>query len=243
MDKYTIKKIIHLFFCIFIILFIASCHQDTVIPGIDNENNEGNIGNNINIYSYLMLKDTGDANIIKDCTPEFRVFTEKKNIELMSFSGNGEDWGKWIDYSENCDQFNIANGLNGTTMTSGLKTIYIRFKDINGFIFPEDFQEPVFCKFTYEMQELFSIKIEPTVVDVKEGESVTFILKGYDLKLNEVPLDTTKIKWAKSCDVGELFPITGLRTVYTAPKMPGVRNISAYYNSLRVGARIYILNE
>jgi hypothetical protein len=243
MDRNTVKIIIHLFFCFFVISFLVSCHNNIIIPDIDNENNEGNIDNNINIYGYLLIKDKSETDIVKDCTPEFNIFTEKENIVYMSFSGDGKDWSKWINYSENYDQFNIASGLYGTSMESGIKTIYVRFKDINGIIYPQNFQEPICCKCNYEMQELFSIKIEPAVVKIKEGESSTFTLKGYDIKLNEVPLDSTNVKWIKSCDIGELNPITGLQTVYTAPKISGVRNISAYYHSLRVGARIYILKE
>jgi hypothetical protein len=224
--------------CLF--FFLVTACQQAIIPAPDNNGviDETEQDSNIIIKSYLKVK--GNPDIIKDCTPEFTIFTEKEVVKYMSFSGNGEDWTKWINYSENYDQFNIASGLNGTTMNSGLKSVYIHFKDKNGFVFPEDFQEPVCCKFNYEMQELFSIKVEPAVAEVVEGGSAGFMLKGYDLILNEVPLDSAKAGWTKGCGVGELNPDTGLSTTYTAPEISGVRDIAAHYSSLRVGAKIYI---
>jgi len=185
----------------------------------------------------------GNPDIIKDCTPELDVFIEKANIISMSFSGNGKDWSEWVDYSKSYDQFNIASGFNGTTMESGNKTVYVRFKDTNGTIFPKDFQESVCCTFEYEMQKLYSIKIDPAEVEIKAGESREFMVKGFDLDLNEVPLDGEKVKWTKSCGVGELNPTEGVQTTYTTPENLGARDISAHYGSLGTGAKIYILQE
>lgn len=242
MVKFTInkKKIIHLLFFYFMIfVFIKGCHQGIIIPDSNNNNNEIEDILDVNINSFLTVKE--DSNIIKDCTPEFIVITEKKDVNFMSFSGDGYDWSEWVEYTENYDQFNIANGLCGTTMTSGSKTIYIRFKDINGNIFPEELQKPICCTFEYEIQKLFSIKIIPNQVELQGGESHVFFIKGYDLYLNEVPLDGQKVEWSKPCGIGELNPTKGLKTIYTAPDLPGsVKNISAKYGLLGSGAKVYI---
>lgn len=238
--SFKLKKSFYIIIACLFFFLVTACQQ-AIIPAPDNNGviDETEQDNSIIIKSsYLKVK--GNPDIIKDCTPEFTIFTEKEVVKYMSFSGNGDDWSQWVSYSENYDQFNIASGLHGTTMASGLKTVYIRFKDINGFVFPEDFQEPVCCKFNYEMQELFSIKVEPAVAEVTEGGSASFVLKGYDLILNEVPLDAAKASWTKGCGVGELNPGTGLSTTYTAPEIAGVRDIAAHYSSLRVGAKIYI---
>jgi hypothetical protein len=184
----------------------------------------------------------GNNGVIKDCTPEFSIFTEKENIIWMSFSGNNIDWSDWVDYSENFDQFNIANSLYGTDMESGVKNIFVRFKDMNGVIFPQDFQEPVCCEFEYEIQELFSIRIEPRETEVNSGGIQKFIVKGYDLFAeNEVPLDGNKIEWSKPCAVGKLTPLSGLKTTYTAPEIIGTWNISAHYGTLGTGAKVYVV--
>lgn len=225
------------FLIVFIILFLSACQNNFIIPDIEEDNE-----NNITIYAYIMIK--GNTDVIKDCTPEFSIFTEKDNIISMSFSGNGEDWSEWVDYSENYDQFNIANGLYGTKMESGAKTVYIRFKDTNADIFPQDFQDPVCCEFEYEMQKLFSISIEPNEIEIKQGGSHTFVVKGYDLfSKNEVPLDGKKIEWSKPCGTGDLNPTIGLRTTYTAPEIIGPRNITAHYGSLGTGAKVYVIQE
>jgi hypothetical protein len=237
MSTQKLGKLFFIFLFFIIMLFLNACQNHFVIPAND-ENNE----NSINTNDYIIIK--GNNDVIKDCTPEFSIFTEKTNIASMSFSGNGKDWSEWVAYSEIYDQFNIASGSFGTVMESGNKTVYVRFMDANRMIYPQDLQEPVFCSFEYEMQELFSIEIEPNEIEIKTGESQTFIVKGYDLfSKNEIPLDGNKIEWSKSCGVGKLNPIIGLQTTYTAPDITGPRNISAHYGSLGTGAKIYIIQE
>jgi len=129
-------------------------------------------------------------------------------------------------------------------MESGIKTIYVRFKDINGVIYPQNLQEPICCEFEYEMQELFSISIEPNEIEIKQGGSHTFVVKGYNLfSKNEVPLDGKKIEWSKPCGTGDLNPTIGLRTTYTASEIIGPRNITAHYGSLGTGAKVYVIQE
>jgi hypothetical protein len=230
-------KLFLIFLFIMMLLFFSACQSNFAIPSID-ENNETSINTN----DYIMIK--GNNGVIKDCTPEFSIFTEKLNIVSMSFSGNNINWSDWVDYNENYDQFNIANGLYGTEMESGIKTIFVRFKDINGVIFPQNFQEPVCCEFEYVMQELFSIRIEPCEVEVKPGGVQDFVVKGYDhFAENEVPIDGNKIEWSKPCAVGKLTPISGLKTIYTAPEIIGCWNISANYGTLGTGAKVHVLEE
>lgn len=235
MSSYKKEKIFLAFLIIFLVLSLSACQEKIITPNplIDNTMQKS---------FYLNIKE--DNGIIKDCTPEFEIVYEKENIAAMSFSGNNIDWSNWVTYSENYDQFNIANGFNGTSMESGLKTIYVRFKDINGVIYPQDFQDPVCCEFEYVMQELFSIRIEPCEVEVKPGGVQDFVVKGYDhFAENEVPLDGNKIEWSKPCAVGKLTPISGLKTIYTAPEIIGCWNISAHYGTLGTGAKVHVLEE
>jgi len=163
----------------------------------------------------------------------------------MSFSGDGLDWSRWVEYSESYDNFNIASGLNGTTMESGFKTVYVRFKYANEIIFPKDSHESVCCHFEYEIQELFSIEIKPQKVELNYDESQIFVVKGFDrFAKNEIPLDGQKIRWEKTCGSGTLSPVTGLKTTYTAPEdIPGTRDISAHYGSLGTGAWVVVLSS
>jgi hypothetical protein len=230
-------KLCLIFLFLIILLFFSACQDNSIIPNIEEDNE-----NNITINAYIIIK--GNTDVIKDCTPEFSIFTEKEDIVSMSFSGNGENWSEWVDYNQYYDQFNIASGLYGTKMESGAKTVYIRFKDTNGVIFPQNFQETVYCEFEYEMQELFSIRIEPREAEVKLGGMQDFVVKGYDLFAeNEVPLDGNKIEWSKPCAVGKLTPVSGLKTTYTAPEIIGTWNISAHYGSLGTGAKVHVLRE
>jgi len=180
-----------------------------------------------------------DAETINDCTPGLSIYSE--GAAYMSFSGNKENWTEWIEYNSNYEDFNIANGLNGTNFGSGTKYVYVRFKDEDGNLSPSD--ELAFDIIEYEMGELFSIKIFPQEVTISVGSSYIFTLHGYELKLNEVPLENSKVTWTKCCGVGNLLPTTGLSTTYTAPKTLGKRNITAQYNNLKTGATIIVVSE
>jgi len=230
-----IKKLIFILSCFLVVATLFGCDQSIVIPEPDSQDD-----NNIVIHSYVLLK--GNPSIVKDCTPELAIFTDKSNVSFMSFSGNGSEWSSWVPYSGSYDNFNIASGLNGTIMESGYKKIYVRFKDADGNIFPNDFQENIWCHFQYEMQPLFSLKIQPERIKLGLGESHEFIVKGYDLfGKNEVPLNGQQIEWKKTCGVGKLTPTIGLKTVYTAPDIPGTRDISAHYGSLGTGAWVEVV--
>jgi hypothetical protein len=231
-----IKKLIFILSCFFIFATLSGCERTILTPEPDGQNN-----NNIIIYSYVLVKGNPDE-IIKDCTPELSIFTDKPDVSFMSFSGDGAIWSEWIDYSQSYNKFNIASGLNGTNMESGYKTVFVRFKDTDGNIFPNDFQESICCHFEYEIQALFSLEIEPERVKLSLGESQTFTVKGYDqYRKNQVPLDRQQVEWKKTCGVGKLNPTTGLKTVYTAPDIPGTRDISAHYGKLGTGAWIEVI--
>ena len=178
-----------------------------------------------------------DAETTKDCSPSLTIYSE--GAAYMSFSGNGENWTEWEDYDTSYEEFNIANGINGTKFGSGTKYVYVRFKDEDGNLSPSD--ELALDIIEYEMGELFSIKISPQEVTISVGGSCFFTLHGYDLKLNEVPLESSKVIWTECCGVGELSPTIGLSTTYTAPSIPGKRNITAHYNNLKTGATIIVV--
>jgi hypothetical protein len=175
----------------------------------------------------------------KDSSPLLTIYSE--GAVYMSFSGDGENWTEWVNYDNSYQEFNIANGLIGTIFGSGTKYVYIRFKDEVGNLSLTD--EIAFDTIEYEMGELYSIKIFPQEVTIPVEGSHFFTLHGYDLRLNEVPLDSAKVTWTKLCGVGSLFPITGLSTTYTAPSIPGKRNITAQYNNLKTGAIVIVVED
>lgn len=180
-----------------------------------------------------------NVEITEDCTPLLAIYSE--GADYMSFSGDRMNWTNWEKYSASWQEFNLANGFNGTIFSSGIKYIYVRFKDEEGNLSPAD--ELASDIIEYQMGELFSIKIYPLEVTIPVNSSYFFTLHGYDLKLNEVPLDGSKATWTKSCGAGSLSPESGLATTYTAPSISGKRNISAYYNTLGTGAIITVGEE
>jgi len=186
---------------------------------------------------YIIIENNQE--ITEDSTPFLTIFSE--GADYMSFSGDGEYWSEWVEYSTYYTDFCITSGLNGTEFNSGIKYVYIRFKDEEGKLSLEN--EYAFDTIEYKFGELYSIKIYPQEVTIPLGGSCTFILHGYDLMVNEVPLDSEKIIWTKCCGVGSLSNTIGLSSTYTAPRIYGMRNISAQYNNLKTGAVIYITDD
>ena len=180
-----------------------------------------------------------DAETTKDCSPILTIYSE--GAAYMSFSGNGDNWTEWEEYNTSYEEFNIAGGLNGTEFGSGTRYVYVRFKNEDGNLSPSD--ELALDTIDYEMGELFSIKIFLQEVTISVGSSYFFTLHGYTLKLNEVPLEGSKVFWTKCCGVGNLSPTTGLSTTYTAPSTTGKRNITAQYNNLKTGATIIVVRN
>jgi len=223
MNRYIIIILIML-------LFITGCSR--IILSTSNDNIEGNLNQNVLPEGYILIE--SDKEITKDCTPELNIICE--GAAYMSFSGDGKIWTDWVEYKFVYDNFNIANNLYGTEFGSGLKYVFVRFKDESGNLSPSD--KIAFDTVEYEMGELFSIKIIPQKINIPTGGSYQFSLHGYDLILNEVPLLNDKVTWTKCCGVGELNPKTGLTSTYTAPLVVGRRDISAHYENLTAGAII-----
>ena len=181
----------------------------------------------------------GRADTTFDCTPELTLYSE--GASYMSFSRDGINWSEWLEYHTFYGDFNIANNLYGTELSSGLKYVYVRFKDENGKLSPSD--NPAFDTINYEFKGLNSIKIIPSEITMTIGSTYTFEAKGYDIDSNEIPLDGSQIIWEKSCGVGSLSDTSGLTITYTAPPAAGDRNIMANYGSLRTGAKIVVVNK
>jgi len=202
--------------------------------------------NNINIDEIEMSPTSGliiiqdGAESIIDCTPLLIIYSER--ADYMSFSGDGESWSEWVEYSTFYNEFNIASGLNGTERSSGIKYVYVRFKNDEGNLSSEN--EIAFDTIEYELGELHSIKIFPEKISIPVDSNHVFTLHGYDLMVNEVPLDSSKVCWTKCCGVGSLSNDVGLSTTYTVPCTPGKRDITAQYgNFQKTGAIIMVISD
>jgi hypothetical protein len=181
----------------------------------------------------------GGAENTFDRTPEQTLYSE--GAAYMSFNGDGINWSEWIEYHTFYEDFNIANNLYGTELSSGPKYVYVRFKDENGKLSPPD--NLAFDTINYEFKDLNSIKIIPSEITMTVSNSYTFEVKGYDIDSNEIPLDGSQIIWEKSCGVGSLSDTSGLTTTYTAPTVTGERDIMANCGPLRTGAKIMVVNK
>ena len=181
----------------------------------------------------------GGAGTTFDRTPELILYSE--GAAYMSFSGDGINWSEWVEYNTFYGDFNIANNLYGTELSSGLKYVYVRFKDENGKLSPPD--NLSFDTINYEFKDLNSIKIIPSEITMTIGSQYTFEVKGYDIDSNEVPLDGSQVIWEKSCGVGSLSDTSGLTTTYTAPTVTGEKDIMANCGPLRTGAKIEVVNK
>ena len=232
--KKEIIAIASVFILILFLILFAGC--ENIIP--NSLSDSGIFTISIGPINGWIVIENG-VETTKDCTPVLSIYSE--GAVYMSFSGDGENWTEWIGYDNSYEEFNIANGLYGTEFGSGTKYVYVCFKDEEDNLSPSD--ELAFDTIEYEMGELFSIKISPQEATIPVKGNYLFTLHGYDLKLNEVPLESSKIDWTKSCGVGELSPTTGLSTTYTAPSIPGRRNITAYYNKLGTGAVINVTED
>jgi len=174
----------------------------------------------------------GGAESTNDCTPTLTISSE--GASYMSFSEDGTNWTGWVEYSTYYDGFNIANNLHGTVLSSGIKYVYVRFKDEEDNLSPQDeLSEIANDTIYYEMPELKHLVIEPPTATMKVNGKQLFTVSGIDKNFIEVPLDGTKVTWSHCCNVGEVNPKTGLSTTYTAPSIPGERNVSATYNSFK----------
>jgi len=228
--KYQIhKKIYSLYLLIVLIVFFTGC-TDGIAPVLPTATGGPTSG--------TILIEKG-AETTFDRTPELTLYSE--GAAYMSFSGDGVNWSEWAEYNTSYEEFNIANNLNGTQFSSGLKYIYVRFKDENEKLSPLD--NLAFDTISYEFKDLNSIKIFPSEVTMTIASQYTFEVKGYDIDSNEIPLDGSEIIWEKCCGVGSLSNTSGLTTTYTAPTVAGERDIIVNCGPLRVGAKIVVVNK
>lgn len=217
-----------IFLFILLSIFYSGCVSDFIVSSTNSEVTKGSI----------IIENS--AEYTKDCTPILAIYSEE--AAYMSFGGDGQTWTDWIEYDTFYEEFNIANGLNGTTFGSGTRYIFVRFKDEDGNLSPSD--ELAFDAIEYEMGELYSIKIFPKEVTIPFSSSYIFTLHGYDYgSKNEIPIESSIITWTKGCGVGSLSPATGLTTTYTAPPISGERNITAQYNNLKTGATVIVVSD
>ena len=224
------KKTYLLYILIVFIILCAGCTADitpTIVPAIMVGPTSGTIS----------VEEGADTTF--DCTPKLTLYSE--GAAYMSFSVDGINWSEWIGYNTFYEDFNIANNLYGTELSSGPKYVYVRFKDENEKLSPPD--NLAFDTINYEFKDLNSIKIIPSEITMTVGSSYTFEVKGYDIDLNEVPLNGSQIIWEKSCGVGSLSDTSGLTTTYTAPTVTGERDIMANCGPLRTGAKIVVVNK
>ena len=179
------------------------------------------------------------ANTTFDRTPALALYSD--GTDYMSFSGDGESWSEWIAYNSSYEDFNMVNNQNGTQFISGMKTIYVRFKDENEKL--SSSKDLAYDTIDFEFKKLNSIKIMPSEIIMTVGSSNTFEVTGYDIDSNEIPLDGSQIIWEKTCGVGSLSDISGLATTYTAPTVTGDKNIMASFGPLRAGSKIIVVSE
>jgi len=185
----------------------------------------------------ILIEDGAETTF--DRTPALTLYS--KGADYMSFSGNGENWSEWVEYNIFYEDFNMVNNQNGTQFSSGIKFIYVRFKDENGKLSPSD--NLSFGTINYEFKDLDSIKIIPPEVTMTIGSQYTFEVKGYDIDSSEVPLDGSQIIWVKCCGVGSLSNTSGLTTTYIAPNVSGERYITAACGPLIAGAKTIVVNK
>ena len=228
--KYKNHKSIYLFYLLIVFTIICTgCASDVtpIFPIITVGPTSGT----------LLIE--GGAKTTFDRTPALTLYSE--GAAYMSFSGDGENWSEWVEYNTFYDNFNMVDNQNGTQFISGLKYIYVRFKDDNGNLSSSD--NLAYDTINYEFKDLDSIKIIPSEVTMTICSQYTFEVKGYDIDANEVPLDGSLVIWEKSCGVGSLSDTSGLTTTYTAPTVVEEGDIMVEYGSLRTGAKIMVINE
>ena len=176
-----------------------------------------------------------------DSTPLLTILSER--ADYMSFSGDGEEWSEWIPYAVSYEDFDIASGEYGTEFSQGKKYVYIRFKNENGDLSPQDDLAGDDISFMLSNLDLYYIKVEPTGLTMKVNTSQVFIAKGIDHDLNEVPLDGSKVSWSYCCNASTT-PLSGsATTTYTAPSGPGTKWLKATYDNYYADTARFIVVE
>lgn len=227
--KYRIRNTTYIFFALILFtMFYTGCSDIVPIFPITTDGPTSGT---------ILIEDGAETTF--DRTPVLTVYSE--GADYMSFSGDGANWSEWVEYLLTYEKFNVANNLYGTKLSSGLKYIYVRFKDENEKLSLSD--NLAFDTINYEFKDLNSIEISPSEIMISVGGSYTFEVKGYDIDSNEVPLEGSQIIWEKSCGVGSLSNTSGLTTTYTVPTVTGERYIMVEHEALRAGAKIIVINK
>jgi hypothetical protein len=218
---------------VIILLLTIGC-SSSILPPITPPDNDGN-GEEVVGPSAGSIIIAGGAENTKDCTPELTISSE--GAAYMSFSGDGNTWTDWIEYSTSYDKFNMANNLYGTVLSSGTKKVYVRFKDEEENLSPED--QLAFDDIEYEISVLKYLVVEPDGITLKVRQTQVFTVMGMDKEFNEVPLDGGKVTWNACCNA-YVSPATGLSVTYTAPSGPGNKYIQAVYGNFKDSAYITV---
>jgi len=141
--------------------------------------------------------------------------------EIMSFSGDGEEWTEWIPYSETYQQFNIASGEYGTIFSQGEKSVYVRFKNEYGDLSPQNSLANDTILLQVNDLDLKYIRVFPEEIVLKVNGSHIFVVKGVNNDREEVPIDGKRVDWYACCDA-KVLPSSGSTSVqYTAPSGTG----------------------
>lgn len=171
----------------------------------------------------------GGDEVTADSTPLLTILSE--GADYVSFSGDGEEWSEWIPYAVSYNDFNIASGEYGTEFSQGDKYVYVRFKNENGDLSPQDDLAGDDISYRLSNLDVYYIKVEPTGLTMKVNTSQVFIAKGIDHNLNKVPLDGSKVSWSYCCNASTT-PLSGsATTTYTAPSGPGTKWLKATYDN------------
>ncbi|MBA7674168.1 hypothetical protein ES703_82375 [subsurface metagenome] len=92
--------------------------------------------------------------------------------------------------------------------------------------------------------ELDYIKIEPQYAEIKAGDSIDLLVKGFSEDGQEVDLIEDKIFWSKCCPSGELDPSVGYITTFTSARSSsGVMHIYCDYEGLKDTGRVKIIGR
>jgi len=179
--------------------------------------------------------------VTDDSTPLLTISSER--AEYMSFSGDGEEWTDWFPYAESYVDFDIASGEHGTEFSQGKKYVYVRFKNKNGDLSPEDDLAGDDISFVLTNLNLRELKVSPTDITMKVGTTQVFMVKGIDKELNEVPLDGSKVTWRYCCNASTT-PLKGsVTTTYTTPSGTGNKFLQATYDGMyKKSAWITVIN-
>lgn len=170
----------------------------------------------------------GGDEVTADSTPLLTILSE--GADYMSFSGDGEEWSEWIPYAVSYEDFDIASGEYGTEFSQGDKYVYVRFKNENGDLAPQEDLAKDDISYRLSNLDLKYIRVEPTGITMKVSTTQIFVAKGVDRNLNEVPLDGSKVSWSYCCNASTT-PLSGsATTTYTAPSGPGNKWLKATYD-------------